>query len=183
MLTRETQIIIMKHTFPITSKFINIFFLLWTAVTQSLGAQTYTVTSQGKNYGNGGAYVAPIVTKTYTVKSPIYSAPASNTNYNSSSRPSTYTLSSTNVYTADNSSRSSTASVENRVATTANDFCDLGNYKYMDKNYNEAIRYYSKAIALDPRNKTYYLCVGRSKYMLKDYQGAVEQDHTTCFKS
>jgi hypothetical protein len=46
-------------------------------------AQTYTIKSQGSNTGNGGAYVAPVVTKTFTVSSatkqsnPYYSPTAS----------------------------------------------------------------------------------------------------------
>ena len=46
-------------------------FILSIAVCISINAaaQTYTIRSQGNNVGNGGAYVAPVVTKTFTVSS------------------------------------------------------------------------------------------------------------------
>ena len=49
-----------------------------------LFGQTYTTTSQGKNVGYGGAYVPPVITKTYTVKQPVYTPPvrSSSVSYN-----------------------------------------------------------------------------------------------------
>jgi antitoxin component YwqK of YwqJK toxin-antitoxin module len=50
-------------------------------------AQTYTIKSQGANTGNGGAYVAPVVTKTFTLppakqQSNPYYAPSASANRN-----------------------------------------------------------------------------------------------------
>jgi hypothetical protein len=61
------------------------FFILSIIVFISIDAtaQTYTIKSQGSNTGNGGAYVAPVVTKTFTISSaktqsnPYYSPTAS----------------------------------------------------------------------------------------------------------
>jgi hypothetical protein len=61
------------------------FFVLSIIVCISINAagQTYTIKSQGSNNGNGGAYVAPVVTKTFTISSattqsnPYYSPTAS----------------------------------------------------------------------------------------------------------
>ena len=58
------------------------------SVTTSVCAQSSTVRSQGGNTGYGGAYVAPVSTKTYTPKpAPYtpYTAPAKTYNYNGNS--------------------------------------------------------------------------------------------------
>ena len=51
----------------------------------SLWAQTYQTTTQGKNNSAGGAYVAPVVTKTYTTPPPSNTTPAKVPSANTSS--------------------------------------------------------------------------------------------------
>jgi Tfp pilus assembly protein PilF len=57
--------------------------ILFNTNVQSQTYTTYTTYSQGANYGYGGHYVQPVVTKTYTLNSSGYTSPQSNYNYGS----------------------------------------------------------------------------------------------------
>jgi tetratricopeptide (TPR) repeat protein len=138
----------------------------------------YRVTSQGANYGNGGAYVAPVVTRTFDVK-PLPYTPPVRSSYGSGSSSSPYSGG-----TKSNSSGSSSRSGSNSTSytpaakaapATAEDYYYAGNAKYLDKEYAAAIMHYEKATRLDPGKAEYYLSIGQAKYQLKDYAGAIPQ--------
>ncbi len=54
-----------------------------------------------------------------------------------------------------------------------NDWYEKGNQAYQSGTYEEAVRYYTKAIELQPNNSEAYNSRGWSKYLLRQYQGAI----------
>ena len=57
--------------------------------------------------------------------------------------------------------------------TKSKAYLQLAQYREIDKQYDEAIYYYNKAIQVDSTSKSFYYR-GLLKYKLKDYQGAIE---------
>jgi len=53
------------------------------------------------------------------------------------------------------------------------DWYEKGNQAYQKGDYEEAIQYYTQAIDLQPNNSEAYNARGWSKYLLKQYQGAI----------
>lgn len=99
-------------------------------------SQTYSTTSQGSNNGNGGAYVAPVVTKVYNFNSTGYKAPAktSFSNYNSnSSIKSPYKSSGSRSNSSSSGSTNSGPNPKGAVFKNAN-----GKYGYAD-GYNKEL--------------------------------------------
>ncbi len=60
--------------------------------------------------------------------------------------------------------------ISNANKETADSLANCGHERFKDKNFAQAINFYSKAIALDSNNANYFAFRGRAKHKLENYE-------------
>ena len=135
--------------------------------------QTYSTSSGGQRSQTNRAYVAPVVTKTYTMPTPKasatqYQAPSSSSN--------NYRTPSNNSGSSSSSSSGSSYSPapERKVPTTSLDFYDLGIKEMTWGSKEQAIVYFEKAVSLNPLHAQSFLSMGLIKAKTGDFKTAEE---------
>ena len=105
-------------------------FILVTIIPYCISAQTYIIKTQGSNNSAGGAFVAPVVSKTYTLPAASSNGTGYNSNSSSTSYGQGYRMDNTKKIETRNSSSSELYTPKQSVADAAKNFkCISGDCK------------------------------------------------------